>query len=224
MKIDVYNQKGEKKGQMELPSEIFEQEASEGLIHSSLIRQLSNGRQSPAHTKTKGEVSGGGAKPWRQKGTGRARQGSRRNPHWRGGGVAFGPRNDRNYTKLMPQKMRQKALFGILSARAKENKVIAIDTYTADAPRTKDFAQLMKKLPVQRKTLIIIPEKNHVIQKSTSNLPNVKTIIVNYLNPADLLSCTSLLFFEEAIVKLPEIFRSYIGKKQAEPKPKQGKK
>ena len=106
----------------------------------------------------------------------------------------------------LPQKMRQKALFSILSQRAKDNKIIALDTYQANTPKTKDFANLMSKLPIERKTLIIIPEKSHIIQKSTSNLPNVKTIIVNYLNPADLLSHPSLLFFEEALTKLPKIF------------------
>lgn len=206
MKIDLYNQQGEKTGQVALPKEIFEIESSEPLIHEALIRQLSNKRQSSAHVKTKAEVRGGGRKPYAQKGTGRARQGSIRAPHYRGGGKAFGPRNIQNYFKRMPKKMRRKALFGILSDKARENAILALDKYEATKPKTKDFKILIDKLPIKRNVLIIIPAKNEIIEKSARNLKNTKTILVNYLNPADILKYKNLLFLEEAIKNLPKIF------------------
>lgn len=207
MKIDLYAQTGEKKGQVELNKEFFEVPYNEDLIHQALVRQHANGRVAIAHTKTRGEVRGGGRKPFRQKGTGSARQGSRRNPHFRGGGVVFGPRNNRNFSVDMPKKQRRKALFSALSAKAKADQIIALEKYEGEV-KTKTFAELLNKLPIERNVLVVIQEKNEVIQKSTNNLANAKTIIVNYLNIADLQKYRKVLFLQDALPKMEEIFKS----------------
>jgi len=148
MKIDLYQQSGEKKGTVEATDAIFKVPVNNELIRLSVIRQLANARQPSAHVKHRGEVRGGGKKPWKQKGTGRARFGSTRNPIWRSGGVAFGPRNTRNYTLNMPKKARRAALFSCLSQKAAENKVFALDTYQTETPKTKAFNLFLSKLPI----------------------------------------------------------------------------
>lgn len=205
MKTDLYTQTGEKKGQIELKKEFFEVPFNEGLIHQALMRQQSNARKPIAHTKQRSEKRGGGRKPHRQKGTGYARQGSKRAPNFIGGGVVFGPRNTRNFTKDMPKKQRRKALFSALSVRAKNNQVIALEKYEGEV-KTKPFADLIKKLPIERNALIVIPGKNQIIQKSANNLPNVKTIIVNYLNIADLQKYRTVIFLKDALDSMQEIF------------------
>ena len=207
MKVDLYTQTGEKKGQVELKKEFFEVPYNEDLIHQALVRQHANKRVAIAHTKTRGEVRGGGRKPFRQKGTGSARQGSRRTPNLRGGGVVFGPRKDRNFVVDMPKKQRRKALFSALSAKARNNQIIALESYEGEI-KTKRFAELLKKLPIDRNVLVVIPEKNEVIQKSTSNLANAKTIMINYLNIADLQKYRKVLFLKDALPKMEEIFKS----------------
>jgi len=206
MKVDLYSQKGEKSGSLELPKEIFEIEFNEKLIHQALIRQLANGRVAIAHTKTRGEVSGGGKKPFKQKGTGRARQGTIRAPHMKGGGVVFGPRNDRNFSKDMPRKQRRKALFSALSEKARNNEIIALEDYIGEKPKTRDFVALIGKLPIDRNVLIVIPEKNELIQKSSSNIPNAKTILANYVNIHDLQKYKKILLMKDAVKKLEETF------------------
>lgn len=206
MKIDLYNQNGEKKGQIELPKEFFEKPFNKDLIHQAFVRQMANARKPIAHTKTKGEVRGGGKKPYAQKGTGRARQGSIRNPHFIGGGVAHGPRNTRNFKKDMPKTQRRNALFSALSQKARENSIFALDKYEASEAKTKIFAEMIKKLPIERNVLIVIPEKDKLITRSSRNLPNVKTILVNYLNIADLAKYRKVLFLEKALDKIKEIF------------------
>jgi large subunit ribosomal protein L4 len=206
MKLSIFTQTGEKKGQIEAPENFFDVAYNPDLIHQALVRQHANSRQVLAHTKTKGEVRGGGRKPYRQKGTGHARQGSIRNPHYKGGGVAFGPRNDRNYKKDMPKKQRRLAIFSALSEKARNEKVIALESFDNELPKTKMFAELIAKLPVKRNVLVVIDEPNFIVQKSTSNLPSAKTILVNYLNIADLQKYDSVLFMEKAVGKLSEIF------------------
>ena len=207
MKIDLYAQTGEKKGQIELNKEFFEVPYNQDLIHQALVRQQANERVAIAHTKDKGEVRGGGRKPYKQKGTGNARQGSRRNPHFKGGAVSFGPRNTRNFEVDMPKKQRRKALFSALSVKAKNDQIIALEMYEGEI-KTRTFAELLKKLPIERNVLVVIPERNEVIQKSTSNLTNAKTILVNYLNIADLQKYRKVLFLQDALPKMEEIFKS----------------
>lgn len=206
MKVDLYKQSGEKAGTMELPKEIFETKFNKDLIHQTLQRQLANGRVAIAHTKTRTEVSGGGKKPYKQKGTGHARQGSIRAPHYVGGGIAFGPRNNRNFSKLMPKKQRRAALFSALSEKARDNEIIGLEGYKADKPQTKSFAQLLRKLPIERDVLIVIPEKNEVIQKSTNNIAFAKTILAAYINIQDLQKYSKVLIFKDAVEKLKETF------------------
>ncbi|MBI2634276.1 50S ribosomal protein L4 [Candidatus Peregrinibacteria bacterium] len=206
MKTDLYSQTGEKKGTIELPKEFFEIPFNKDLIHQALVRQLANTRLATAHTKTRAEVRGGGRKPYRQKGTGNARQGSIRSPQWKGGGRVFGPRNDRNYYREMPKKQRRKALFSALSYKAGHNEIIALEGYETKKPKTKEFNTLLKKLPIERDVLIVIPQKNSDIQLSSRNIPNAKTILVNYLNIQDLQKFEKVLFLKDAIDKLKEIF------------------
>lgn len=211
MKADLYTQTGEKKGQVELAKEFFEVPYNADLIHQALVRQQANARNPIAHTLTKDEVRGGGRKPYRQKGTGSARQGSRRNPHFKGGGVVFGPRNTRNFEVAMPKKQRRKALFSALSAKAKNNEIFALENYDAKEVKTKQFAEMIKKLPVERSVLVVIPGKNEIVQKSSANIANVKTILVNYLNIADLQKFKKVMFLKEALKKMEEVFCSEKG-------------
>ncbi len=206
MKVDLYSQKGEKKGALDLPKEIFEVPFNKDLIHQALIRQLANKRVAIAHTKTRGEVRGGGRKPFKQKGTGRARQGSIRSPLLRGGGVVFGPRNNRNFKKDMPKKQRRKALFSALSEVARNKNVIALEEFKIEKPKTKDFADLIKKLPIERNVLIVLAEKDEIIQKSTRNIENAKTILANYLNIHDLQKYRKVLLMKGAEEKMKELF------------------
>ena len=208
MKVDLYTQKGEKKGQVDLPKEIFEVPFNKDLVHQALVRQLANKRVAIAHTKTRAAVRGGGRKPFKQKGTGNARQGTIRAPQMRGGGVVFGPSKNRNFVKDMPKKQRRKALFCALSEKARDNEIIALEGYTSEKAQTKPFAEMLKKLPIERNVLIVIPEKDKVIQKSSNNLPNAKTILANYVNIQDLQKYRKVLFFKDAIDKLKETFLS----------------
>ncbi|MFH1284278.1 MAG: 50S ribosomal protein L4 [Candidatus Peregrinibacteria bacterium] len=206
MKIDLYTQTGEKNGTIDLPKEIFEVPFNEDLIHQALKRQLANARIPTAHTKKRDEVSGGGRKPHRQKGTGMARQGSTRSPHMRGGGVVFGPTNKRNFKTDMPKKQRRKALFSALSEKARNNEIMALEGYETSELKTKQFAQMLKKMPIEREVLIVTAIKNETIQKSGRNLPNVKIITANYINIHDLQRHKNILFLKDAVDKLKEVF------------------
>ncbi|HMR01149.1 MAG TPA: 50S ribosomal protein L4 [Candidatus Gracilibacteria bacterium] len=205
-KVALYNQKGDKKGDVTVSDAIFAAKFNEDLIHQALVRQLANARLGMiAHTKTRAEVRGGGRKPFRQKGTGRARQGSTRSPQQIGGGVAHGPRNNRNFKKDMPKKQRRLALFSALSAKLGENKIIALDKYEGEV-KTKPFAEMLKKLPIEKEVLVVVAEKNELIQKSSSNIPFAKSLLVNYLNIADLQKYDTVLFEEAALKKIEEVF------------------
>lgn len=207
MKADLYSQQGEKIGQVDLKKEIFEIEFNEDLVHQALLFQLANNRTPTAHTKTKGEIRGGGRKPYKQKHTGRARQGSIRSPHMKGGGVAFGPRNTRNSSQRMPKLQRRKALFCALSDKARDGSILALDKFEGQA-KTKVFASLLKKLPIKKDVLVVIPEKIKEVGLSTRNLQNVKTILANYINIQDLQKYDTVLFFKKALDKLEEVFLS----------------
>jgi len=205
MKVDLYSQAGVKNGEVDLPKDIFEVEFNEDLVHQALLYQLANGRQVSAHTLTKGEVRGGGKKPYAQKHTGRARQGSTRNPHMRGGGVTFGPRNDRNFTQRMPLKQRRKALFCALSDKANDGLILALEKYEGET-KTKKFAELIKKLPIKKDVLIVTAEKNKELELSARNLPNVKTVLAGYINIHDLQKYDNVLLLKDAVKKMEEIF------------------
>jgi large subunit ribosomal protein L4 len=226
MKVALYSQKGEEKGTLDLPKEIFELPFNKDLVHQALVRQLANKRIAIAHTKTKGEVRGGGAKPFKQKGTGRARQGSTRSPHMRSGGVTFGPRNDRNFSKDMPKKQRRKALFCALSEKARNKQILGLEEYKVETPNTKAFAELLKKLPIKKDVLVVISEKNAELQKSISNLSRAKTILAPYINIQDLQKYDTILLLKDAVDKLKETFLEQTRREQSErsvPAPKTNK-
>ncbi len=206
MKAPVYTQSGEKKGEMELKKEIFEAPIKPDLMHQAFVRQISNARIDTAKTLTRAEVRGGGRKPFPQKGRGRARQGSIRSPLWRGGGVPFGPTGTKNFEKRMPKKMRRAALFSALSVKASEKDVLVLQSFELTKPKTTVFTGLMKKIPLKRKILFVIPESNLIIEKSVSNIPGVKTIHVSYLNIADILWSDSLLILESSLKIAEELF------------------
>ncbi len=207
-KINVYNASWDVIKEKVLPESIFNDDnINEDLIHEFIVMQLANKRVPIAHTKTRWEVSYSGRKLYRQKGTGNARVGDAGSPIRRWWGVVFGPRNNRNFKKDMPKKMRRKALFGALTLKVKDDEVMAIDNFNINEYKTKKAVEVLSNLNLKdNKVLIILPEKNDYLWKSFSNIPTVKTLVVNFVNPYDLLTYKNILFVEEAIDKLEEIF------------------
>jgi len=187
MKVPLYSVSGKTRRKVELPDHIFAAPVNEAVMHQALVRQLANARLGTHKTKTRGEVSGGGIKPWRQKGTGRARQGSIRAPQWRGGGTVFGPQ-PRSYRQKMPKKMRHLALKGGLTVKAQEGKILVLDGLEMEEPRTKEMLTILEDLKVEDSALILLPERNSNVERSARNIPGVKTLRANYLNLRDLLS------------------------------------
>lgn len=206
MKVDLYDSKGTKKGDVTLNDDIFAAKINPDLMHRSVVMRLSNRRINIAHSKTRGEVSATTAKAFKQKGTGRARRGAKSTSLLRGGGVAHGPRNIRNFVKDMPQKERRAALFSSLTVKANDKEIFALDKFDLTEPRTKDFASLLQKLPTAEKYLFVLPAKNEIFTKSSSNLQNVKVILANYLNPYDVLHADKICFLKDAFTTLEETF------------------
>jgi large subunit ribosomal protein L4 len=192
MLVPIHNTAGETVGEIELREDIFGVPVNVPLMHQALVRQQANARLGTHKTKTRAEVRGGGRKPWRQKGTGRARHGSIREPQWRGGGIVFGPR-PRSYRQKMPRKMRRLAYKSALSVKAREKQIIVLEDLQMPAPRTREMASILEALAVDSSALILLPEKNSNVEKSANNLPNVKTLRANYLNIRDLLGYDYLL-------------------------------
>ncbi len=186
MNVPLRNMTGKVIDETELRDDIFGIVPNEAVMHQALVRQLANARLATARTKTRGEVSGGGRKPWRQKGTGRARHGSIREPQWRGGGTVFGPRPGRNYRKDMPRKMRRLALRSALSVKAREGQIIVLDKLEMSAPRTKDMLKVLKALTGDSSALILLPEHDVNVEKSVDNLVQAKALRAQYLNLVDI--------------------------------------
>ena len=206
MKVDVHNIEGKKVDSTELPSPIFEAPIREDLMHQAFVRQLANARLGTHSTKSRGEAAGGGRKPWRQKGTGRARHGSRRSPIWVGGGKAHTPK-PRDYRKKMPRKMRRAALRSALSLKAAEKSILFLDELKVEDAKTKRMVDVLKNLSGESSTLIILPGSNENIERSIRNIPEVKTLRANYLNVRDLLQFDRVIMLVDAI----EIIQSYLG-------------
>ncbi len=208
MEVDVFNMEGQKVSTVELPPAIFEAPINVDLMHQAFVRQMANARLGTHKTKGRSEVSGGGRKPWKQKGTGRARQGSTRAVHWVGGGKVHTPK-PRDYTQAMPRKMRQAAIRSALSAKAAENGVVVLDALTLPEIKTRMMAQALKRLVGDNKALVLIPEKNDEyarVELSTSNLPDAKALLVNYLNIRDLLDYDQLVLPLAAIEALKAMY------------------
>jgi len=209
MKIAVYNQEGKEAGEMTLPKEIFEVPMNLDLVHQVAVSQMSNMRQGSAHTKNRGEVRGGGRKPWRQKGTGRARHGSIRSPIWKGGGVSGGPRNDRNFEREIPKKMRKKALFMVLSQKAKSNLLVILEKLEMEKPKTKVIVDLIKKLPANSSSrLVLYSDGNNNIHLASRNIKRTAVLAARNLNLVDLLNYKYLQTTKDGIKEIEATFGS----------------
>ncbi len=206
MKVPVYNKEGKKIGDTTLPKELFGVSLSPDLIHQVVTVQRSNRRQGTAHAKDRGAVSGGGKKPWAQKGTGRARHGSIRSPIWVGGGVTFGPLKDRNYKKKISKKMRRKALFMVLSAKAKEDLLFVLDKFDLDKIKTKQFNDILAKLPCKDNCLVVLPEAKKELVLSARNIKGIETVEARNLSALDLLNFKYLLISKDSIKIIKDTF------------------
>jgi large subunit ribosomal protein L4 len=200
MNVDLYTATGEKKGLLELPVSLFGGTINKGLMHLALVRQQSNRRHSIAHVKHRGEIVGTTKKAYAQKGTGNARRGALRSPTVRGGGKSFGPRNESNFRKEMPRKMRRAALISCLTIRAKEGAIIGLENYPEDA-KTKTFVTLLKKLPLDfgRRIVVVTAGRHTKLELAARNVPRVKTLFAQYLNPEDILLAQKIIFLSDAI-------------------------
>ena len=204
-KVNVYNMLGEQVEEIELSEEVFGVEINEHVVWEVVKNQLANKRQGTQSAKTRAEVRGGGRKPWRQKGTGRARQGSIRSPQWKGGGVVFAPK-PRDYSYHVPKKVRRLALKSVLTSKVQNNEIIVVDEIKFDAPKTKDMANLLNKLNADKKALIVMDTKNENIIRSANNIPNVATALVNTINVYDILKYNSFIITKAAVKKVEEVY------------------
>lgn len=204
-KVDVYDITGKKVNTVELNEKVFGIEPNENIVHSVLVNYLANQRQGTQSTKTRSEVRGGGRKPWRQKGTGRARQGSIRAPQWIKGGIALGPK-PRSYKYTVNKKEKRLAIRSVLSSKVLENKLTVVDKLELAEIKTKSMVKAFNDLKVEGKTLVIIPEKNLNVQASAKNIEGVKTILVNTINIYDLLKYTNLVLTLDTVKKLEEVY------------------
>ena len=203
--IDVYNIEGKKVKSVELKEEIFGIEPNEAVVHNVLVNFLANQRQGTQSTKTRAEVRGGGRKPWRQKGTGRARQGSIRAPQWIKGGIALGPK-PRSYKYTVNKKEKRLAIKSLLSSKVLENELFVVDNLELKEIKTKEMAKALTNLKVEGKALIVLPEKNENVQKSARNIEGVKTSLVNTINVYDLLKYKNLIITLDTVKKLEEVY------------------
>ena len=203
--IDVYDITGKKVKTLELKEEVFGIEPNEKIVHTVLVNYLANQRQGTQSTKTRAEVRGGGRKPWRQKGTGRARQGSIRAPQWIKGGIALGPK-PRSYKYTVNKKERQLAIKSILSSKVLEKELTVVDKLEVKEVKTKSMVKALADMKVEGKTLIVLPEKNNEVYMSSRNIEGVKTILLNNINVFDLLKYTNLVLPVDTVKKLEEVY------------------
>ena len=204
-KVDVYDIKGKKVSDIELADKVFGIEPNEAIVHSVLVNYLANQRQGTQSTKTRAEVRGGGRKPWRQKGTGRARQGSIRAPQWIKGGIALGPK-PRSYRYTINKKEKQLAIRSILSSKVLEKELTVVDKLELKEIKTKSMVKAFADLKVAGKTLVVLPEKNVNVQASTNNIKDAKVILVNEINIYDLLKYTNLVLPLDTVKKIEEVY------------------
>ena len=204
-KVDVYDMKGKKVSDVELADSVFGIEPNENIVHAVLVNYLANQRQGTQSTKTRAEVSGGGRKPWRQKGTGRARQGSIRAPQWIKGGIALGPK-PRSYKYTVNKKEKRLAIKSVLSSKVLEKELTVVNEIKLKEIKTKEMQKALNNLKVEGKTLILLPEKNETVQKSARNIEGVKTTLVNTINVYDLLKYKNLVITLDTVKKLEEVY------------------
>lgn len=202
--VSVYNIEGKEVGSIELNDAVFGVEVNEHLVHMAVVNQLANNRQGTQSAKTRSEVSGGGRKPWRQKGTGHARQGSTRSPQWTGGGVVFAPK-PRDYSFKMNKKEKRIALLSALSSKVADNKIVVLDAFNLDEVKTKKFAEVMSNLKVD-KALVVIEGENKNVVLSGRNIPTIKVSATNEINTYDVLKYETLVVTKAAVEKLEEVY------------------
>ena len=205
LKIDVYNVDGKKVSDVELKEEIFGIAPNEAVVHSVVTNYLANQRQGTQSTKTRAEVSGGGRKPWKQKGTGRARQGSIRAPHWIKGGIALGPK-PRSYSYRVNRKEKALAVKSVLSSKVAESNIVVLDKLELKEIKTKEMAKVLNNLKVEGKTLILLPEQNKNVQYSSRNIEGVKTRVVNSMNAYELLNASKIVLTLDGLKKIEEVY------------------
>lgn len=204
-KVAVYNICGEKVGELELLKEVFDVEIKKYAVHQVVVAQLANKRQGTQSAKTRAEVSGGGKKPWRQKGTGRARQGSIRSPQWIHGGVVFAPK-PRDYRMSIPKSLKKVAMRSVLTSKVKEDSMIVLDSISFSEPKTKEMIKVIDSLKIDNKVLLVTENSNKNVYRSSTNLQNVKVIPVNSINVYDLLKYDNLVITQDAVKKLEEVY------------------
>ena len=202
--VSVYNIEGKEVGSIELNDAVFGVEVNEHLVHMAVVNQLANNRQGTQSAKTRSEVSGGGRKPWRQKGTGHARQGSTRAPQWTGGGIVFAPK-PRDYSFKMNKKEKRAALKSVLTDRVNENKFIVVDDIKFEAPKTKDFVKMMNNLNVS-KALVVLKDNDVNAVMSAKNIPTVKTALTNTINVYDILKYDVVVIDKAAVATIEEVY------------------
>jgi len=203
-KIALYNQSGSQVGDIELNDVVFGIEPNKHVLHDAVVMQQASQRQGTHAVKNRSAVRGGGRKPWRQKGTGRARQGSIRSPQWVGGGVVFGP-TPRSYSYKLPKKVRRLALKSALSTKVKDESIFVLDELAVDVPKTKEVIKLLDALKLDGKSLIVIKDKDSVLAKSAANLKNVKVLWASQINTLDLLNYDSLIVTKDAVETIEEV-------------------
>ena len=203
-KLAVLDKTGKKVSDIELKDEIFAIEPNKSAMHLVVVNYLANQRQGTQSTLTRSEVSGGGKKPWKQKGTGRARQGSTRAPQWTHGGIALGPK-PRDYGFDVNKKVRRLAMKSALSSKVAADEMIVVDDFSMDAIKTKEMANILSAVKAGKKTLIVLPEKNDVLYKSARNIEGTNVSLVNTLNVYDILNCNTIVFLKNAFAKIEEV-------------------
>jgi large subunit ribosomal protein L4 len=203
-KVSVLNQTGSSVGDIELNDAIFGIVPNEAVLFEALVQQRASLRQGNHKVKTRAEVAGGGRKPWRQKGTGRARQGSIRSPQWRGGGIVFGP-NPRSYSYKLPKKVRRLALLSALSTKVREEDIIVLEGLTFDAPKTKEFIKVLSALAIDKKALIVTADLDETVALSARNIPGISVVTASGINVLDLIGHNKLVMTKAAVQKVEEV-------------------
>ena len=203
--VQVYNQEGRKTSKLELADSVFGIEPNADAMHLAVVSYLANQRQGTQSTLTRSEVSGGGAKPWRQKGTGRARQGSTRSPQWTHGGIALGPK-PRKYKVELNKKVRRLAMKSAFSSKVAAGEMTVVDSIKLDAIKTADVVKMLSAVGAKKKVLVVLPEKDEVIYKSVRNIEGAKVSLVNTLNVYDILNCDSFIVAKDAVAKIEEVY------------------
>lgn len=204
-KVSVVDMSGKVTGELELSERVFGAEVNKAVLHQAVVAYLANQRQGNQSALTRAEVRGGGAKPWRQKGTGRARQGSIRAPQWTHGGVVFAPK-PRDYSKSVPRKVKRLAMKCALSAKVAGEEMVVLDALTFETPKTREMAKVLSAIGAEKKTLLVLPGKDETIARVSNNIPGLKLAFVNTINVLDILGCDKLVVVKDAVAQIEEVY------------------